>query len=189
MVTFNYPTKSSTKAQRSNQNSLRRNMASLHLIIAVLLNAIATISSQCPQDSSAQDILCTVSRNDLLPPPTFALVHCETDRPGGLLLKQADALRVDNTRWRVDLKACFFRHGDNCTHLFIRIDSPPTQQQVEVCRIQDPTAVCTCIDLTGKSRSQVILIKCTPEISASCRTRYMILYYSHIEKCINLDYP
>ena len=129
-------------------------MASSHLMIAVLLNAIAAIWSQCTQDGTsdtAQDILCTVSRNDLLPSPTFALVHCETDRPGGLLLKQADALRVDNTRWRVDQRACFFRNGNNCTHLFIRIDSPPTQQQFEVCRIQDPTAVCTCIDLTGKS--------------------------------------
>lgn len=128
----------------------------LTVAIVLLVNAISTVSSQCPQDKTQSgDIICTVNRNAFLPSPAVALVHCETDQPGELLLKQADALEVANTRWRVDQKACFLRQGESCTHLFIRIDSPPSQQQIDVCRIQFPTVVCMCIDLTGKSRSQI----------------------------------
>ena len=124
-------------------------------VVSVLLavNAISTILSQCPQDSSqAQDIICTVNRNALLPSPAVALVHCESDQPGSLFLKQAHAFTVANTNWRADQKACFFRQGQSCTHLFIRIDSPlTTHQQIDVCRFPFPLPlVCTCVDLTGK---------------------------------------
>jgi hypothetical protein len=123
-------------------------------IVTVLLavNAVSTILSQCPQDQTqAQDIVCTVNRNAILPSPAVALVHCETDQPGGLLLKQADALSVENTRWVAAQKACFFRAGGTCTHLFIRIDSPlTTQEHINICRFHFPVPVCTCIELTGK---------------------------------------
>ena len=124
-------------------------------VVSVLLavNAISTVLSQCPKDSSqGQDIVCTVNRNALLPSPAVALVHCETDQEGGLLLLQAHAPNLANTHWMADQKACFFRQGESCTHIFIRIDSPTTLQQIDVCRFPFPLPlVCTCVDLTGKS--------------------------------------
>ena len=135
----------------ASRNLQRRTIAA----IILLVNAISTALTQCPQDQTqAEDIICTVNRNAFLPSPAVALFHCETDQRGGLLMNQIDALNIENTQWRVDNKACFFRHGRICTHLFIRIDSPPTQQQTEVCRFQWPSVVCRCIDLTGKSRSR-----------------------------------
>ena len=124
----------------------------LTIVSVLLVNAISTVLSQCPQvQTQTQDIICTVNRNALLPSPAYALVHCETDQPGGLLLKQRDAQNVENTGWTVDQKACFFRQGESCTHMFLRIDSPPTtQQQIHVCRIHS-LPVCTCVDLAGES--------------------------------------
>ena len=124
-------------------------------VITILLavNAVSTILGQCSQgQTQAEDIICTVNRNALLPSPAVALVHCETDQPGGLLLKQADAVNVENTRWVAEQKACFFRAGGSCTHFFLRIDSQLTKQEhINVCRFVFPVPVCTCINLTGKS--------------------------------------
>lgn len=125
----------------------------LTIVTVLLVNAISTILGQCPQDQTqAQDIICTVNRNALLPSPAVALVHCETDQPGNFLLKQRDAENVENTKWVADQKACFFRQGESCKHMFIRIDSPPTtQQQIHVCRFHSIISVCTCVDLAGES--------------------------------------
>lgn len=148
------------RRRSSNQNSLRMCkkitmiLQRLTLITVLLaVNAVSTILSQCQQgQTQAEDIICTVNRNALLPSPTVALVHCETDQPGGLLLLQADALNVENTRWMADQKACFFRAGESCTHFFLRIDSPLTKQEhINICRFNFPVPVCTCINLTGKS--------------------------------------
>ena len=147
----------------SNQNSLRMCkktiMASEILqrltVVTVLLavNAVSIILGQCSQGQmQAEDIICTVNRNALLPSPAVALVHCETDQLGNLLLLPADAVNVENTNWEIKNRPCFFRAGESCTHYFLRIDSPlKNQEHINICRFLLPGPVCTCINLAGKS--------------------------------------
>lgn len=126
------------------------------IIFLLASNAISIILSICPQDQAqVHDILCTVNRNALLPSPAIALVHCETNQRGGLLVYPEHASAAP-TNWVVNDRACFFRQGESCTHLFMRIDSQPTTEgQIGVCRFPYPDFLCTCVKLTGKSFAKI----------------------------------
>ena len=135
-------------------------MASLSLGSAILLNAIVIVlSTGCQEDNAvgelAGQILCTVNKDTQLPSPPAAIIHCETNLTGGLVLKQRDAFQLqgNNTRWQVMKKACLLRRDDAlCTHLLIRLDSIPEQRKVEVCTFTENQNIeCTCVDLRGKS--------------------------------------
>ena len=127
-------------------------MASKNLIIVHLLTATLTlkVAQGCREDGT---IRCTWTRG---PPPSVALIHCETDIPGNRLHEDQYTEisgRVNYTRWTVQQRPCLFKIGVNCAHIFIRIDSPTDEQNISVCRIPDALnqrSVCSCLDLRGK---------------------------------------
>ena len=89
-----------------------------------------------------------------LPPPAVALIQCETHLPGLLRVIQRDELSglINYTSWNAEREPCLFRltRTGNCAHIFIRIDSPPDQQNISICRVAEDSTVCTCIDLSGE---------------------------------------
>ena len=103
-----------------------------------------------------------------LPPPAVALIQRETYLPGLLRVIQRDELSglINYTSWNAEREPCLFRLTGNCAHIFIRIDSPPDQQNISICRVAEDSTVCTCKNLSGELLS--IQIHAVVDFSLTC---------------------